>query len=159
MRVIQILRAIAITSAIIFAINLKAVAVEPGEILDDPVLEARAREISEQLRCLVCQNENIDSSNASLAKDLRVLVRERLVAGDSNDEIFAFVVERYGDYVLLKPPLKGTTFILWFSPVILLLIAGSAAFLLLRANGLRAETVTLDDAEESRLKDLTGPEE
>ena len=84
-------------------------AVEPDEILDDPVLEARAREISKGLRCLVCQNQSIDDSNAGLARDLRILLRERLVAGDSNSAAIAFIVDRYGDFVLLRPPVKPTT--------------------------------------------------
>ncbi|MCH8997363.1 MAG: cytochrome c-type biogenesis protein CcmH, partial [Proteobacteria bacterium] len=84
-------------------------AVEPDEILDDPVLEARARALSQEIRCPVCQNESIDSSNAALARDLRILVRERLVAGDSDTEVKAFLVARYGDYVLLDPPFKLTT--------------------------------------------------
>ncbi len=102
---------------------LSAPAVEPDEILKDPALEARAREIGKNLRCLVCQNQSIDDSNAALAKDLRVLVRERLVAGDSNDETIEFVVARYGDYVLLKPPFKPTTYFLWFGPLVLLALA------------------------------------
>jgi len=100
-----------------------APAVEPNEILDDPALEARARDIGKNLRCLVCQNQSIDDSNAALAKDLRVLVRERLVAGDSDDETIDFVVARYGDYVLLKPPFKPVTYLLWFGPLLLLALA------------------------------------
>jgi len=100
-----------------------ALAVEPDEILADPALEARAREIGKNLRCLVCQNQSIDDSNAALAKDLRVLVRERLVAGDSDEETVNFVVARYGDYVLLNPPFKPTTYLLWFGPLLLLALA------------------------------------
>jgi cytochrome c-type biogenesis protein CcmH len=100
----------------------RVLAVEPDEMLDDPVLEARARAISQELRCLVCRNETIDDSNAGLAKDLRVLVRERLVAGDSDEQVVAFVVARYGDFVLLKPPLTGETFFLWFGPLAVLLV-------------------------------------
>ncbi len=91
-------------------------AVEPGEMLADPVLEARARDISKNLRCLVCQNQSIDDSDAGLARDLRVIVRERLVAGDSDGEVIDFVVNRYGDFVLLKPPFKATTYALWIGP-------------------------------------------
>ena len=97
-----------------------ALAVMPDEVLDDPALEARAREVSKELRCLVCQNQSIDDSNA----DLGVLVRERLVAGDSNDQALDFIVARYGDYVLLKPPVQANTLVLWAGPVVIFLIAG-----------------------------------
>ena len=103
-----------------------AFAVEPDEILDDPVLEARARELSKGLRCLVCQNQDIDSSNAELAKDLRILVRERLVAGDSDQQVLDYLVARYGDFVLLEPPFAPRTYLLWFGPLVLLLIGGAA---------------------------------
>jgi len=96
-------------------------AVEPGEMLDDPVLEGRARDISAGLRCLVCQNQSIDDSNAQLAIDLRVLVRERLVMGDSNDQVVDYVVSRYGDFVLLSPPVKASTYVLWFGPVLIVM--------------------------------------
>lgn len=98
-------------------------AVEPDEILSDPVLEARAREVSKGLRCVVCLNQDIDSSNAGVARDLRLLVRERIVAGDSNDEALSFIQARYGDYVLLKPPYNAKTYVLWFAPPAMLLIA------------------------------------
>ena len=104
-------------------------AVEPDEMLDDPVLEARARALSQEIRCPVCQNESIDSSNAALARDLRILVRERLVAGDSDTEVKAFLVARYGDYVLLDPPFKLTTYALWFGPALILLLGGFGVFL------------------------------
>lgn len=107
-------------------------AVEPNEMLADPVLEARARDISEGLRCLVCQNESIDSSNAELAHDLRVLVRERLVAGDTDDQVRQFVVARYGDFVLLKPPVKPATYALWFGPLVILILGAGAVFLYFR---------------------------
>ncbi len=107
-------------------------AVMPEEVLKDSVLETRAREISQDLRCLVCQNQSIDDSNASLAKDLRVIVRERLTAGDSNEQVFDYLVSRYGNYVLLKPPLQTDTFLLWASPFLILLIALSVATLYLR---------------------------
>ncbi|MBO9463182.1 MULTISPECIES: cytochrome c-type biogenesis protein [Stappiaceae] len=99
-----------------------AMAVEPDEKLSDPVLEARARTISKELRCVVCQNQDIDSSNAGVARDLRLLVRERLKAGDSNQEVIAFIQARYGDYVLLRPPFKPTTYALWLSPLVLVMI-------------------------------------
>jgi cytochrome c-type biogenesis protein CcmH len=101
-----------------------AQAVEPGEMLKDPALEARARHISQELRCLVCQNQSIDDSNAELARDLRVLVRERLAAGDSDAAVLAFVEARYGEFVLLRPRLSLHTALLWSAP--LLLLAGAA---------------------------------
>jgi len=110
-------------------------AVEPSEILADPALETRARDISTNLRCLVCQNQSIDESDADLARDLRVLVRERLVAGDSNDQVIDYVVSRYGDFVLLKPPFKGITYVLWFGPAILLVFGLAAVVLFLRRRG------------------------
>ena len=100
---------------------VSAGAVNPDEMLDDPALEARAREISKGLRCLVCQNQSIDDSDAGLARDLRVLVRERLVAGDSDGQVIDYVVSRYGDFVLMRPPFKATTYALWLGPA---LIAG-----------------------------------
>ena len=103
-------------------------AVEPDELLDDPVLEERARDISQQLRCVVCQNQSIDESTAPLARDLRLIIRERLVAGDSNKEVVTFVVDRYGDFVLLKPPFQGDTYVLWFGPFIIFLIGGGLIF-------------------------------
>ena len=98
-------------------------AVQPNEVLKDPALEARARALSAQLRCLVCQNQSIDDSDAPLAKDLRLLVRERLVAGDSDQEVTRFLVARYGEFVLLRPPLSGNTLLLWLTPLLLLAAA------------------------------------
>lgn len=105
-----------------------AFAVEPEEMLEDPVLEERAREISQNLRCVVCQNQSIDDSSAPLARDLRLIIREHLVAGDSNEEVIAFVVDRYGDFVLLRPPLQGDTYFLWFGPLIIFLAGGGLVF-------------------------------
>lgn len=105
---------------------LPAQAVEPDEILDDPVLEARARELSKGLRCLVCRNQSIDDSDASLAKDLRVVVRERLVAGDSDEAVLEFVVDRYGEYVLLKPRFSIGNAALYLGGPLLLIIGGVA---------------------------------
>ena len=102
-------------------------AVEPGEMLSDPALEARAREISKELRCLVCQNQSIDDSSADLARDLRLIVRQRLTAGDSDDQVLQYVTDRYGDFVLLRPPVKPATLVLWLAPP-LLLIAGASPF-------------------------------
>lgn len=108
-------------------------AVEPDEVLADPVLEARAIEISRNLRCVVCQSQSIDESNAPLAKDMRLLVRERLTVGDSDAAIYAYLVNRYGDYVLLKPPVQQNTILLWAAPLLIFSAAGlGAAFFLMR---------------------------
>ncbi len=103
---------LALLCAWMLVVPFASLAVEPGEILADPALEARARDISKGLRCLVCQNQSFDDSNADLARDLRVLVRERLTAGETNRQVIAFVTARYSDYVLLEPPLKPTTYLL-----------------------------------------------
>ena len=100
-----------------------ALAVQPDEVLKDPALEARARALSKDIRCLVCQNQSIDDSNADLARDLRILVRERLVAGDSDTEVLDYLIARYGDFVMLKPPFKGSTYILWFGPLLVFVLA------------------------------------
>ena len=97
-------------------------AVDPSEILRNPTLEKRARHISKDLRCLVCQNQSIDDSDAPLARDLRLLVRERLIQGDTDNEVIDYVVSRYGDFVLLRPPVKAVTAILWLGPAIFVLI-------------------------------------
>lgn len=109
-----------------------AAAVLPDEILDDPVLEARARALSLELRCLVCQNQSIDDSNADLARDLRVLVRERLVAGDTDAEALEHIRTRYGDFVLLKPPVQSSTYLLWYGPVLILALGGIGVFVSMR---------------------------
>lgn len=116
-----------------------ALAVMPDEMLADPLLEARARGLSQNLRCLVCQNQSIDDSAAPLAKDLRLLVRERLLQGDSDEQVIAFLVARYGNYVLLKPPFQGDTILLWLGPGILLLIAAGTSFVYFRARRRTAE--------------------
>ena len=110
----------ALILAVLFLLVLPVVgadAVQPNEVLKDPELEARARNLSKDIRCLVCQNQSIDDSNADLARDLRVLVRERLQKGDSDPEILDFLVKRYGDFVLLKPPVKASTYLLWYGPI------------------------------------------
>ena len=123
---------------LVLALAATAGAVEPQEQLADPALEARAREIGQELRCLVCQNQSIDDSDADLARDLRRIVRERLTAGDTDDQVMAFVTARYGDYVLLRPPLRAGTLALWFGPVVLL-VAGIAAIMLRRRRRVAAE--------------------
>ncbi|AUN31840.1 cytochrome c-type biogenesis protein [Niveispirillum cyanobacteriorum] len=136
---------------------LPALAVMPDEKLADPVMEARAREISKELRCLVCQNQSIDDSNADLARDLRVLVRERLVAGDSNEQVLAYVHDRYGDFVLLRPPVTGYTALLWGGPFALLLLAGFGTALYMRQRRRDVETTpapALTAEEEARLAAL-----
>lgn len=105
------------------ALAAPARAVEPSEMLADPALEARARALSQELRCLVCQNESIDESNADLAHDIRILLRQRIKAGDSDAQAIQYLVDRYGDFVLLKPPVEPATYALWFGPPVVLLIA------------------------------------
>lgn len=133
-------------------------AVQPDEILPDPRMEERAREISKDLRCLVCQNQSIDDSNAELARDLRVIVRERLKKGETNDQVLQYVTDRYGDYVLLRPPFKATTLLLWIGPFVVLAIGavGTAAYLRNRraAGGVAGDTAPLTDDERRRLEAL-----
>ncbi|MDE1148836.1 MAG: cytochrome c-type biogenesis protein CcmH [Azospirillaceae bacterium] len=123
-------------SAVLLSAN--AWAVQPDEMLSDPAMEARARAISKDLRCLVCQNQSIDDSDAPLARDLRLLLRERLVKGDTDTQAVAFLTDRYGDYVLLRPPVKPATYLLWFGPFALLL--GGGLVLVLKGRR-RAEAV------------------
>lgn len=133
---------------------LAAGAVTPDEQLGNPALEARAREISKLLRCPVCQSESIDESNADIAHDLRVLVRERLVAGDTDQEVIDYVVARYGEYVLFKPEAQGWNLLLWTAGPGMLLLALVVAFLAARRRGTVAPQAGLTAEEEARLKDL-----
>ncbi len=135
---------------------LSAWAVEPSEMLDDPVLEQRARAISKELRCLVCQNQSIDESDADLARDLRVIVRERLVAGDSDEEAIGFIVARYGDWVLLDPPFKPLTWALWLGPLGIVGIAGLMYWGVFRGQGALKEGSArpLSGAERRHLNDV-----
>ena len=137
---------------------LVSYSVEPNEVLDDPILEERARNISKNLRCLVCQNESIDDSNASLAKDLRILVRERLMAGDNNDEVLKFIVDRYGEFALLKPRSDGSNLILWLSGPLMLLIALIISFSFIKSNynSKGGSTAVLSDHEKRELKKIVG---
>ena len=133
-----------------------ALAVEPDEMLNDPVLEQRARALSAEIRCVVCQSESIDSSNAEIARELRVLVRERLVAGDSDRQVLDYLVARYGDFVLLRPPVKPSTWLLWFGPFAILLIGAVAVFVYFRRQRRAATTppAALSRDEEARLARL-----
>ena len=131
-----------------------AFAVEPDEILDDPVLEERARELSKGIRCLVCRNESIDESNAELARDMRLLLRERLVAGDSDDEVIGFLVDRYGEYVLLTPRATGANLVLWLAAPAMLLLGGGMALVYLRSRARPTEAAGLSEDEKSRLAEL-----
>ncbi len=127
-RAVALLLALAVALGAVFGPATAARAVQPDEVLSDPALEARARELSKHLRCLVCQNQSIDDSDADLARDLRILVRERLKAGDSDKQVLAFLVARYGDFVLLEPPMKPETWLLWFGPFAVLAAAGLGLF-------------------------------
>jgi cytochrome c-type biogenesis protein CcmH len=131
-------------------------AVQPDEVLADPALEARARALSKELRCLVCRNESIDESHAPLARDLRLLLRERLVAGDSDAEAMAFIVDRFGEYVLLNPTTSGTNLILWVAGPAMLLGGGAIAALYIRrrARADEAPDAGLSDAERARLAEI-----
>lgn len=131
-------------------------AVQPDEILDDPKLEERARDISSGLRCLVCRNESIDDSGAELARDLRLLVRERLVAGDSDEDVLQFVVDRYGEYVLLNPRLTGSNLVLWLAgPAMLLIGAGIGWSYLRRREQAEDEAIDpLSEKEAERLREI-----
>jgi cytochrome c-type biogenesis protein CcmH len=128
-------------------------AVQPDEMLQDPALEARARDISREIRCLVCQNQSIDDSDAELARDLRIIIRERLVAGDSDDAVRQYLVDRYGDFVLLKPPVMPATWLLWFGPPLLLVVALVGVGLGLRRRRVAAPA-PLTAAERERLASL-----
>ena len=131
---------------------LRVLAVQPDEVLADPALEARARALSKELRCMVCQNQSIDDSDAPLARDLRILVRERLRAGDHDQQVLAFLTARYGDFVLLKPRFSTRTALLWLTPLGVLLIG--ALTLALAARRQRGLETALSAAEEARLAEI-----
>ena len=140
--------------ALLVALTAPALAVEPAERLADPALEARARAVGRVLRCLVCQNESIDESAATLAHDIRVLLRERIAAGDTDAQATQFIVDRYGQFVLLTPPVEPATYILWFGPPILLI--GGAAGLLwrVRRRAATAPPAPLDANDRQQLEAL-----
>jgi cytochrome c-type biogenesis protein CcmH len=149
------MRIFLILAILLAALTPSARAVEPNEMLKNPVLEARARAISRELRCLVCQNESIDESNADLAHDLRLLLRRRLAAGDTDQQAIAFIVARYGDFVLLKPPVEPATYLLWFGPAALLIVAAvSAVIFIRRRNRTLPEPAPLSAEEKRRLDTL-----
>ncbi len=148
--------AMSMVAGSILAANVQnAWAVNPDEILADPVLEKRARDLSAGLRCMVCQNQSIDDSDADLARDLRLLVRERLVQGDSDEQVIDFLVSRYGEFVLLKPRLDKQTIILWSFPVVILIIGISVIWFSRRkAGSTQPQIVPLNDEEKQRLQNL-----
>ncbi len=151
-RISDVIRGILVV--LVLTISGPAGAVQPDEILADPAMEARAREISKDLRCLVCRNENIDESNAELARDLRLLVRERLVAGDSNEAVVDFIVDRYGEFVLLRPTTTGANWLLWAAGPLMLLMAAAMAWAYLRgrARAARPQESALTEDEKARLR-------
>jgi cytochrome c-type biogenesis protein CcmH len=147
------LRSFVFAGLLALAAPLAAHAVQPDEVMSDPKLEQRARTLSEGLRCMVCQNQNIDDSDAPLAKDLRLLVRDRLKQGDSDDQVRNYLQARYGDFVLLKPPFKPETLILWITPAVVL--AAAVGFAISKARAKRGpEPDGLDDAERAALDRL-----
>ena len=143
-------------AVLVIFIPFVSYSVEPNEVLSDPTLEERARNISKDLRCLVCQNESIDDSNARLAKDLRILVRERLVAGDSDDEVLNFIIDRYGEFALLKPRSDGFNLILWLSGPLMLTIALIISFTFIKSSRKSERQITtgLSDHEKRELSKI-----
>lgn len=129
----------------LLAVGGPAFAVQPDEVLKDPALEKRARDISSGLRCLVCQNQSIDDSDAQLAKDLRLLVRERLVAGDDDQQVRDFLVQRYGEFVLLKPTFSAHNMLLWLTPALVLVLGGVGAYVALQRRPQSAQTLSEDE--------------
>ena len=150
------IRRLILVAAFMVGLAAEAYAVEPSERLADPALEARARALSQELRCLVCQNQSIDESNADLAHDLRILLRRRLLAGDTDRQILDYVVARYGQFVLLDPPFEPATYLLWLTPP--LLVLGSGILLLNRARCRRPDRLLppLTEAERARAAALLG---
>ena len=145
----------------VIAISSPVIAVEPDEVLDNPSLEERARQISKDLRCLVCQNESIDESDAALARDLRVLVRERLQVGDSNEEVLQFVVDRYGEFALLRPRIDGVNYVLWWFGPLFLIFSIITAVIYVRklrkiSNSSNDLSVPLNDEERKKLNEIMG---
>ncbi len=151
------MRGILVALFLTLGIGAPAFAVQPDEMLKDPALELRARELSHQLRCMVCQNQTIDNSDAPLARDLRLLVRERLTAGDSDRQVIDFLVSRYGEFVLLKPRVEWRTALLWAAPPGVVLAGAVALFVLMRRKRVPDENASPDlltAAEQARLAAL-----
>lgn len=146
--------------ALMLALAAPAFAADPSEMLKDPVLENRAEKLGKELRCLVCQSESIEDSNADLAKDLRIIVREQIQSGKSDSEVKKFVVDRYGDYVLLNPPFKASTLVLWLGPFAFLVVGIGAVWAFYRRRGAAATAAAplapapLSEAEKRRLAAL-----
>jgi cytochrome c-type biogenesis protein CcmH len=165
MRIMRVAYLLLIAFTLLTATLLTALAVQPDEILTDPALEGRARTLSKELRCMVCQNQSIDDSDAPLARDLRLLVRERLKQGDSDRQVIDFLVARYGEFVLLKPRVALHTALLWFGPPALLCGGALALFVIARRRNrrdpdaqLKPEGGDLTAAEQARLSELLKPE-
>lgn len=154
------MRGLAAVALVLAAVaSSSSLAVQPEEMLKDPKLEARARELSRELRCMVCQNQSIDESEAPLARDLRLLVRERLTKGDTDQQVLDFLVVRYGEFVLLKPPLESRTIILWALPPVALLAGAIGLFFAVRRRRtVRLEPATLSIEERRRLSTLVDEE-
>ncbi|HLO78502.1 MAG TPA: cytochrome c-type biogenesis protein [Magnetospirillum sp.] len=152
------MRRLGLAAALALALGAPAWAADPSEMLKDPALEARAEHLGKELRCLVCQSESIEDSNADLAKDLRIIVRERIQGGESDEQVKKFVVDRYGDYVLLKPPFKASTLVLWVGPFVLFAVGLAAVWAFYRRRGTTtgapAQPAPLTEAEKRRLAAL-----
>jgi cytochrome c-type biogenesis protein CcmH len=147
------LRGILAAAALTLGLAAPAFAVsDPSEMLPNPAQERRAEHIGDQLRCMVCQNESIETSEADLARDLRHIVRQRVVAGDTDAQVMAWMQQRYGDFVRLRPPFRPLTWALWFSPVLAVLAAGAVALMAARRS--RAPAAPLSEAEQARLREL-----
>jgi len=147
------IRSLVVAVLLLFS-TVPAMAVLPDEILSDPVLEERARNLSAQLRCMVCQNQSIDDSNAELARDLRVLVRERLVSGDTDQDVIAYVVSRYGEFVLLKPRFSARTVLLWGAPILLTLAGVTSLLVFARRRNTLPKQHKLSSDEEAKIRSL-----
>ncbi|ARO29353.1 cytochrome-c-type biogenesis protein CcmH/CycL [Rhizobium sp. NXC14] len=143
-----------LVAVFVFFAPVSAFAVNPDEVLADPALEARARALSAELRCMVCQNQSIDDSNAELAKDLRLLVRERISNGDSDEAVLNYIVSRYGEFVLLKPRFSVRTLLLWGAPVLLVLAGGASLLVFARKRAGRPTGSKLTPEEQAKLSEL-----
>ncbi len=149
------MKRLSLIAALVLALVSPVFAVQPDEVLDDPVLEARAREISQKLRCPICQGENIDESNAAISRDLRLYVRERLVAGDNDDKVIDAVVDRFGEYVLFEPRARGSNLILWLAGPVMAVIGLLIAWGFVKARSREAAVPEpLKDDEQARLREI-----